>query len=1466
MNHKKATPFAFYAFLFCSIFLGTTGNGFAQTSDWSAVLPTQFPVNASGQINGISRVSQMKFHPTDSNKMYAISARGGLFISKDKGNSWNVTPGTDFMPSSRLASVCVDYNNDSIIYLGTGDHDYYYNGIGVWKSVNGGQTFTQTSLNNVMIVEMIMDPANDSIIVACTNSGIYKTYNAGLTWTAKTATTLAFDDMKKVEAIHSKTLFAATTDSALYRSYDFGETWTQITNGIRVPTGYTTGDGCRIALTPADTSVVYFAMVTQGGTIFRSANGGNSFVAVKDTVPHYLTYYDDTSTSSTQGDYNFGIGADRTNANILYLVAHNVWRSLDGGRTWTQLTHWWAKVHTDMHQVTVSPYNPKQVWDMNDGGVWLSTDTGNNWTPQSNGIFGYEIYHGNCSPTLSTMISIGTQDNGELYCAPTEWRTNRGGDWSPECAFDYRPNSSMVYYYNGNQRRLVAGGDGSYGLTVTELQDIAFNRSNPNLAFAADTAIYRTFNLLADSPTWVQIANFNKVIMAMHSSLANPNKLFVITKDAFIYVSNNALSATPTFTSYALPHISSNTAGITTIKNKPGVVYTICNNKVYRSADTGATWTNVTYNLPSVNQVRILSDEFYPDSETVFLASTNAVYYKTIGQTTWSLFDAHLPTRPTLTDMSIYNDSTANTMLRVAVYGRGMWQTPIGLTRPLNAIMTVAANTGCAGIPVTFSDVSTGPVVSRLWSFPGGSPLSSTVQNPVVTYAAYGTYPVTLTVYSATDSSKVINSTYVTVTRGANLNVVEGFEDTVFVPVGWSLADPGTDGFAWQRYGSAGAYGTSTACMFFDNYYQDAGGNVNDILTPRYDLTGYSSIKMTFDRAYKVYTDPSEIDSFAILISTDCGATFTQIYRKGGTQLATVSGTGSYTDPAPADWKSDSVDLSPYTGLSAIIAFRNIGHYGNRLFIDNINITGRVIPNAGPNVAICNGDSVRLGVNPVSPVIYQWSPATNLSLGTISQPVASPHTTITYILTATQPYSGISGSDTVLVTVNHLNLIDSASHIICYGTTGLIKAIASAGSGNYHYTWSNGNSTAIDNGISAGVYTVTVHDNATTCMAVLTDSILQRPAIVATTSADTVACTSFGGIAGVTARGGTGALRYNWSNGDTTTAITGLHAGNYVVTITDTVGCTLSQTATVVQNGTPPNLAVTAPDTLTCSVHSVVISASSTTTGATYQWANGANANNDTVTSPGYYSVVATDPSSSCTASDTVYVPQTIVIGNVLITADKLAYCPGDSAQICAPAGYANYRWNTGDTTACTISRQANTFYVTVRQQSGCIDTSNQISTHVFAQPTTTLIDTIDTLSLTNTFSSYQWYRNGSAVSGATNSFYVYNNTGRYWALVTDSNGCSALSNEFIVSSVATVEADRFDVFPNPLITGAWTIEVGSNRIGEWIELDDATGKAVYKTRITNQHLLIEPGVSSGIYLLRILSPDTTLVKKLVKL
>ncbi|MBK7852881.1 MAG: hypothetical protein IPJ66_17565 [Bacteroidetes bacterium] len=100
---KVKTNYTFLVLAVLAFCLYTAGVN-AQ-SNWSAVLPTKFPTNASGQIHGISRVSQMKFHPSNPNKMYAVSARGGLFITSDGGTNWTVTPGTDFMPYARLASV-----------------------------------------------------------------------------------------------------------------------------------------------------------------------------------------------------------------------------------------------------------------------------------------------------------------------------------------------------------------------------------------------------------------------------------------------------------------------------------------------------------------------------------------------------------------------------------------------------------------------------------------------------------------------------------------------------------------------------------------------------------------------------------------------------------------------------------------------------------------------------------------------------------------------------------------------------------------------------------------------------------------------------------------------------------------------------------------------------------------------------------------------------------------------------------------------------------------------------------------------------------------------------------------------------------------------------------------------------------------------------------------------------------------
>ncbi len=1214
---------------------------YGQSANWSAVLPAKFPTNASGQIHGISRVSQLKFHSVNPNKIYAVSARGGLFITTDGGNNWQVTPGTDFMSSARLASVCVDFTNDSIIYLGTGDHNYYYSGIGVLKSVNGGQTFTQTTLTGKLVVEMIMDPDDHNVIVAATNTGIYKTTNAGATWTLKSASR-QFDDLKQ-KTPPSRVLYAAGRDSSFFRSIDFGDNWTQITNGIVLPAGFTNGNGVRIAVTPADTNLVYLGMVVNGGTIYKSLDGGNSFTPVKTSVPPYLTYYTNSSTSSTQGDYNFSIGTDRVNANILYLVAHNVWKSTDGGVTWLQLTNWWQKVHTDMHQIITSPFNNNNLYNMNDGGVWLSVDGGNNWTPKSDGIYGYEIYHGNCSPTRKDMFSIGTQDNGELYATSLGWYCNRGGDWTSQCAFDYRINSSMVYYYGSNKRRLVNGSESTYGLPaqVTLLHDIAFHRTNPDLAFAADSFIYRTTNLTATTPSWTQIYSTGKKIMSMHCAFGNANRLYIITNDGFIHISNNALSGTPAFTSYALPNTTNNKASITSISSNPDIVYATMNTKAYRSIDGGVTWTNITYNLPGVNHVKILADEYSATNELVFVASANTVYYKTLNAATWTIYNLNLPSRTDAIDLSIYNDSTSNTVLRYASYGRGMWETPITNLRALNANFSANKTNPCVGEPVAFSDNSTGTVTSRSWIFTGATPSTSTATNPVVVYNSNGVFDVTLTVTDGISNNSITKTSYIS-TKGNNLPLNEGFEGALDPPSGWLNVDNGTAGNKWNKTATAGGFGNSINSMVFDNYSWNIPGEKDELQTMRLDLGSYSSALLTFDVAYQVFSGYS--DSLAVLISTDCGVSFTKAYIKGGADLSTAGSSGTSFVPTSNQWRKDSISLNSYTGQSIIVAFQNINGYGNKLYIDNINLNATVTANAGQDHYICQGSSVSLGSAAVQGLNYAWSPATGLISTTSSNPLATPSATTTYTLTVTHALSGISSTDTVTVSVDVITINLTTVLPCSTGNPGSATANVTTGVAPFTYLWSTGNTTASISNLAAGAYTITVTDaNGCTKQAFTYLQQLSPP-----TLAPNVQHTSCGlnnGIVSVSAIGGISNPTYSWNTGATTSVISSLSAGTYTVTVTSGA-CTATATA-IVNPSTAVQVLLT-PVHTNCGENNGSIS-SSVSGGINYQylWSTGETTSSIQNLAGGTYSVTVTSGSCTTTAS-TVINPSSVVNGVVV--------------------------------------------------------------------------------------------------------------------------------------------------------------------------------------------------------------------------
>ncbi|MFM2206374.1 MAG: hypothetical protein RL213_349 [Bacteroidota bacterium] len=1240
----KMTKRFFRPFLLLAAVLLFSRALFAQTAGWTAYRPELFPTNSSGQIHGISRVSQMKFHPSNSQKMYAVSARGGLFISTNGGSNWSVAPGCDKLALGvRFASVCIDHVNDSVIYLGGGDHNYYSTGSGVWKSTDGGANFTQTTLTGKIVVDMIMDPSDNKVIVAATNTGVYKTTNAGSTWTLKSAS-LSLDDLKKIETPTSRVLFVSTRNAELYRSTDFGETWTQVTSGIFIPTGYTSGGGTRVAVTPADSNVVYFFMNAQGGTLFKSVDGGLNFTAVKNNISPFLTGYSNNSADPGQGDYNTGLGVDRLNANIVYFVAHNVWKSTDGGVTWTQLTVWYQKVHTDMHQIVTSPYNNTQLWNMNDGGVWLSTDGGNNWAPKSDGIYGIEIYHGGCSPTRRYMMSIGTQDNGELYADSTKWYCNRGGDWQSHCVFDYRANSSMVYYYLPDwgtiwapKRRLVTGSTQSYNLpaSVTDFTDIAFYRGNPDLAFIGDTAIWRTTNLTLTTPAWTSIANTGVKIMALHVNLADGNKVYAITSDQKIWISRDALSAAPTWTTVTLPSATSSRAAITTIKSSPNVVYITCNNKVYRSDDNGLTWLNITYNIPTTNHIAIISDEYFSSSELVFIATGSAVYYKTVSGTSWTIYNTGLPTRTSIVDMSIFNDGTSNTRLRAFTYGRGVWESPINNLRTTTANFTVNNQTPCPGQTVNFSDLSTGTVVSRTWSFPGGTPSTSTAANPSVTYSGSGTYSVTLTVSDGTTNSTLTESNYIN-TLGAQLPMSQDFESGIFPPANWNNIDAGNNAIAWQLKNGVGGFGASSNCMFFDNYSTDAAGARDEFRSVNLDLTPYTSATLSFDVAYQPYSTTSYIDSFQVLVSNNCGASFTSVYLKYGTALSTATGTNtSAFTPTASQWRTETINLSAYAGANIIVSFQNIGRYGNNLYVDNILVNGTLAALAGSDKSICTGGSTTIGLAPVTGYTYSWSPTAGLSASNVANPTASPSVTTTYTVTVTQN-GGNTVTDQVVVAVNPVPSVTVSTTDVSTvgGNDGSAAAAVSGGTPPYAYLWnttpSQTSSTATN--LASGTYSVTVTDSKS--CSVSGSGVVNAPVCNISVAESHQDVTCFGGSDGqitVTASGANGSVNYSIQPGGTVNAtgiFTGLAAGTYTVRATDAALCTSSVSVIISQPASFSMTVSASGPTTFCSGGSVTLTASS---AVSYLWSSGSTASSITVTSSGTFSVTGTN-AAGCTA------------------------------------------------------------------------------------------------------------------------------------------------------------------------------------------------------------------------------------------
>jgi hypothetical protein len=187
-----------------------------------------------------------------------------------------------------------------------------------------------------------------------------------------------------------------------------------------------------------------------------------------------------------------------------------------------------------------------------------------------------------------------------------------------------------------------------------------------------------------------------------------------------------------------------------------------------------------------------------------------------------------------------------------------------------------------------------------------------------------------------------------TVNGSTTVPFTENFLSTTFPPVNWSLINP-DGGVTWQRH-EAGKGNPGSAYMNTFNY--DKNNEVDDLVSPRisFNPVGIDSVKLSFDLAAATYSDPSDpsvtMDTLQILVSKDCGTTFTTVYKKWGKELRTVD--TPQTDefiPTPDQWRKENVDLTSFSGQSPIqLFFRVTNNFENNIFLDNINVMTSVVP------------------------------------------------------------------------------------------------------------------------------------------------------------------------------------------------------------------------------------------------------------------------------------------------------------------------------------------------------------------------------------------------------------------------------------------------------------------------------------------------------------------------------------------
>ena len=632
--------------------------------------------------------------------LYVGGAAGGVWKSTNDGLSWESI--FDSVGALAVGAIAVDPNDSNVLWVGTGDNivgcESYF-GIGMFRSGDGGQNWelrngegisTLSDLSSFASIKI--DPRDSNKIVtggrfrgcssgAQQDGGIYTTTNGGGNWILRLSNTQIHEIVRDPQVLD---ILWAGTDRGVYKSVDNGVNWIQQT-----ASGLPSGNLGRteIAIAPSAPNTVYVLYDNPSDEFWRTTDGGATWTMM------------DQDACDGQCSYNMVIRVDPLNPDVVYRGTVRIFKTSNGGTSWTTLTNSWGasqQVHQDTHSMLMNPNLPGTFYVGSDGGLWKSEDAGASFLNRNGNLNFTQFYAVGVDSENPERICGGAQDNSSLARNGSNiWELQAVTGDGFVCAIDPQNNYAYITSYPsggypnvwrsnnglfGNFNDVTGGGSGiSQGDRIAWVTPYIVDPRDPNILFLGTHRVYRSENF---GTSWTQVGpadasgSGNATLSVIEINRSFTSVVYSGSYAGAVWRSADGGDNWTELTNGLPSRAVNDIAGDPTNPDRAFAVLGGFNTAHLWEWNAGQGWIDRGSGLPNApaNTVLMLTDQ------DILVGVDTGVYRSTDGGQTFLPFMAGLPLGMVVTDLK-FNE--VQNIVTAGTYGRGAWQVDSGPIQPI---------------------------------------------------------------------------------------------------------------------------------------------------------------------------------------------------------------------------------------------------------------------------------------------------------------------------------------------------------------------------------------------------------------------------------------------------------------------------------------------------------------------------------------------------------------------------------------------------------------------------------------------------------------------------------------------------------------------------------------------------------------------------------------------------------------